>query len=171
MSVTITAVPAATVADFPAPAPPTELPLADFVANLQNSPMSGMPQLANPAALASEVFSNLRGFFERAQYYEKLKLTPSIPADGGNVTLASADGERLTELPGGPMRNNPALANLAPAEEGASSTSQTAEAAVADLRRVMEFCLAAMNFSTEATLMGSGVSQVVRSVGTLLKAD
>jgi hypothetical protein len=171
MSVTITAVPATTVADFPPPAPPTELPLADYVAGLQNSPMSGMPQLANPAALASEVFSNLRGFFERVQYYEKLKLAPGLPADGGDVMLASADGEQLTELPGGPAPDNSALADVAAAREDESSTSQTAGVAIADLRRIMEFCLSAMNFSTEATLMGSGVSQVVRSVGTLLRAD
>ena len=171
MSVTITAVPAATVADFPPPTQPTELPLADYVAGLQNSPTSGMPELANPAALASEIFSNLRGFFERAHYYEKLKLAPSLPTEGGNVMLASSDGERLTELPGEPAPDNSALADLPPAEEGESSTSQTAEVAVADLRRIMEFCLASMNFSTEATLMGSEASQVVRSVGTLLRAD
>jgi hypothetical protein len=171
MSVTISAVPAATVADFQPPAPPTELPLADYVASLQNSPLSGMPQLANPAALASEIFSNLRGFIERAHYYEKLKLAPGLPAEGGNVTLASADGERLTELPGGPAPDNPALADLAPAGESESSTSQAAEVAIADLRRIMEFCLSAMNFSTEATLMGSGASQAVRSVNTLLKGE
>jgi hypothetical protein len=171
MSMTITAVPAATVADLQPPAPPTELPLADYIANLQNSPMSGMPQLANPAALAGEMFSSLRGFFERVQYYEKLKLAPTLPADGGNVMLASANGERLAELPGGATSDNTALADLAPAAEDESSASQTPEVAVADLRRIMEFCLSAMNFSTEATLMGSGVSQVVRSVGTLLRAD
>lgn len=171
MSVTITAVPAATGADFQPPAQPTELPLADYVANLRNSPMSGMPELANPAALASEIFSNLRGFFERTQYYEKLKLAPSLPTEGGNVMLASSEGERLTELPGDPAPDNSALADLPAAGEVEPSKSETPEVAIADLRRIMEFCLASMNFSTEATLMGSGVSQVVRSVGTLLKAD
>jgi hypothetical protein len=174
MSVTISAVPAATAADLPPPAQTTAIPLADFVASLQNDAMSGMPQLANPAALASEIFTNLRGFFERVHYYEKLKLAPGPAADGGDVMSASTNGERLAELPGGSARDNPVSTDFSVAGEAgedASSTPQSPEAAVADLRRVMEFCLKAMNFSTEATLMGSGTSQAVRSVNTLLRGD
>jgi hypothetical protein len=171
MSVTISAVPAATVTDLPPPAQTTAIPLADFAASLQNDVMSGMPQLANPAALASEVFTNLRGFFERVHYYEQLKFAPDSVADSGDVMAASTDGGRLAELPGGSARDNPTPADFAVAGEDVSSTPQSPEAAVADLRRVMEFCLKAMNFSTEATLMGSGTSQAVRSVNTLLRAD
>jgi hypothetical protein len=172
MNPIITAVPVAAAADPPALSPPTELPLADFVTILQNSPMSGMPQLANPAALASELVGNLRGFVERASYYEKLKFfKPGLPADGGRAKLAAADGGRLPELRGGTTRDDSALADLGPADEGEAPESQSAESAVADLERLMEFCLKALNFSTEATLMGSGMSQVVRSVDSLLRAQ
>jgi len=187
MSLTITAVPTAQPATISVPVAPTELSVADFAAALQNAPMSGMPQLANPAALASEVFNHLRGFVERAHYYENMKLTPLGAADDGNVTLASADGGRFGEQPGGLARDNSALADPAAVGKGGGSTSQpvagntlsdlqntlsdTQRKTLADLERVIEFCVAALKFSTETTLVGGGVSQGVRAVNTLLRPE
>jgi hypothetical protein len=172
MSVTITAVSAAGPADVPTPVSSTEVPVVDFVAILQNTPMSGMPQLANPPALAGEIFNHLRGFIERANYYENLKVIPPRAADQGNVTLASADDGRLAQLLGASARDNSALSDPAPAGEGGATMSQPVEGnPVADLQRVMEFCLEMMNFSTESTLVGSGVAQGVHSVETLLRAQ
>jgi hypothetical protein len=176
MSLTITGVAGAGATDFAAPAAPTELPVADFVAMLQNSPMSGMPQLANPAALASELFGHLRGFVERAHYYENMKLSRVPTADGGNAVLVSADGDQLANLSGGgAAQNNPTLADLARVDarpdEREGSTLQSAGITLADLQRLQEFCLATLNFSTEAALAGSGVSQGVRSINTLLRAQ
>lgn len=176
MSLTITGVAAAGATDFAAPAAPTEMPVADFVAMLQNSPMSGMPQLANPAALASELFGHLRGFVERAHYYQNLKLPPVATADGGNAAvLVSADGNQLANLPGsGAARNNPTVGDLArpdarPDEREGSTVHP--DVTLADLQRLQEFCLTMLNFSTEAALAGSGVSQGVRSINTLLRAQ
>lgn len=172
MSLTITGVPAAGATDAPVPSPLTELAVADFVAMLQNSPMSGMPQLANPAALAGEVFNHLRGFIDRAQHYENLKLTPLRPADDGNIQLASADGGRLAALTGGPARDSSVLADPAPAGAASASTSQPVQGmTLADLQRVLDSCLAMLNFSLEATVVGGGVAQGVHSVNTLLRAQ
>jgi hypothetical protein len=162
-----------------------ELSVSDFAAILQNSPTSGMPQLANPAALAGEIFNHLRGFVERAHYYDNLKPPPLGPADDGNA--ASAVGGRLAELLGGPAQDKPALADFVPARAGASSASQPVEGntladprnalsdqqrkILVEIERVHEFALAMMNFSVEATLVAGGVTQVVRSVNTLLKAQ
>jgi hypothetical protein len=186
MSLTITGVPAAAATDFPAPSQPTELQVLDFAAILKNSPTSGMPELANPTVLASEVFNHLRGFVQRAHYYENLKFPPSETTDDGNITLASADGGGLAQLPGALARDNSALADLAPAG-GGGATSQPASGntradlqnplsddlrkSLADLHRMTEYCLATLNFSVEATVVGGGVAQGVRSVNTLLKAQ
>jgi hypothetical protein len=173
MSLTITGVAAAGATDFAAPAAPTELQVADFVAILQNSPMSGMPQFANPAALASELFGHLRGFVDRANYYSNVNLSPNPTTDGGNAVLVSADDDQLANLPGGgAARNDPTPTDLARPDESGSATLQSvAASSLADLQRLQEFCLATLNFTVEASLVGSGVSQGVRSVNTLLRAE
>jgi hypothetical protein len=178
MSLTITGVTAAGGTNLAAPAAPTELQVADFVAMLQNSPMSGMPQFANPAALASELFSHLRGFVDRANHYSNVNLSPNATAAGGNAELVSADDDQLANLPGGgTARNNATLTSLArpelarPEESGSATLQGVAAGSLADLQRLQEICLAALNFTVEASLVGSGVSQGVRSVNTLLRAQ
>src|SRR5262245_56133540 len=163
MSMTITAVPAVPggIDGAPAPSSISERPLMDFVASLQNSPASGMPHLANPAALASELFGSLRGYFERAQNLEK---TPrgaqgrSTDGDGVRVALGSATGERRTDLHGGPARED---LQPADADGGASSA---AGVSLAQLHRAMDLALASMNFATETALVVRGTSQVSHSV-------
>src|SRR5215831_11273976 len=140
MSVAITAVPAVaggTVENAPAPSSTSERALTDFVSTLQNGSASGMPHLANPAALASQLFGSLRGYFERAQSLEKApKSTQSRSTDGDglHVTLAVA-GEPRTDLHGGPAREN---LEPADAEGGASSA---ASVSLAELQRAMDLAL------------------------------
>jgi len=166
MSVTITAI--SSVPSGIEGAPVTnERPLMDFVASLQSSPASGMPHLANPAALASQLFGSLRGYFERAQSLEKApRSTQSRGTDGDglHVTLAVA-GEPRTDLHGGPAREN---LEPADAEGGASSA---ASVSLAQLQRAMDLALASMNFATETALVVRGTSQVSHSVNTLLKGQ
>jgi len=166
MSVTITAI--SSVPSGIEGAPVTnERPLMDFVASLQSSPASGMPHLANPAALASQLFGSLRGYFERAQSLEKAPRSTqsrSTDGDGLHVTLAVA-GEPRTDLHGGPAREN---LEPADAEGGASSA---ASVSLAQLQRAMDLALASMNFATETALVVRGTSQVSHSVNTLLKGQ
>src|SRR5215468_4567674 len=166
MSVTITAI--SSVPSGIEGAPVTnERPLMDFVASLQSSPASGMPHLANPAALASQLFGSLRGYFERAQSLEKAPRSTqsrSTDGDGLHVTLAVA-GEPRTDLHGGPARENLEPAN---AEGGPSSA---AGVSLAELQRAMDLALASMNFATETALVVRGTSQVSHSVNTLLKGQ
>ena len=169
MSVTITAISSVPsgIEGAPVTNVTNERPLMDFVASLQNSPASGMPHLANPAALASQLFGSLRGYFERAQSLEKAPRSTqsrSTDGDGLHVTLAVA-GEPRTDLHGGPAREN---LEPADAEGGASSA---ASVSLAQLQRAMDLALASMNFATETALVVRGTSQVSHSVNTLLKGQ
>jgi hypothetical protein len=161
--------------------------VSDFAAILQSSPMSGMPQLANPAALTGELFNHLRGFVERAHYYENLKLTPPGPVHDGNLTPATAQGVRVAELPGAASPGNSALAALVPAGEGGPSASQPvpgstlaepqnslsdeSQKVLADLQRFYDLIWKAEDFSVETTLVGDALSMSVRSVNSLIKAQ
>jgi hypothetical protein len=164
-----------------------ELPVSEFAAILESTPMSGMPQLANPAALASEVFNHLRGFVERAHYYGNLKPTPVGLVDDGNLTSASAEGGRVARLRGGPAPDNSALAGVVAAREGGASASQPVvgntladpqntlsdqqQKILANFQRFSDLVLATVNFSVEANLVGGGLAEGIRSVNTLLKAQ
>jgi hypothetical protein len=167
MTVTITAVPAvpAGIETPPAPSSVTERPLVDFV----SSPHNGPPDLANPAALASELFGSLRGYFERAQTFEKTpRMAESGSADGNDragTTPASMGGDPRADLHGGPAREN---LERADAYGGASPAVGVS---LAHLRRVEELALASVNFATETTLVSGGTAQLSRSVNTLLKGQ
>jgi hypothetical protein len=168
MSVTITAISSAPSGIDGAPVTnvTNERPLMDFVASLPNS-ASGMPHLANPAALASELFGSLRGYFEKAQSLEKAPRSTqsrSSDGDGVHVTLAMA-GEPRTDLHGGPAREN-----LEPAD-GDGGASAAVGVSLAQLQRAMDLALASMNFATETALVVRGTSQVSHSVNTLLKGQ
>ncbi len=170
MSVTITAVPsmAGGIGSTPAPSSISERPLTDFLATLQNSPASGMPQLANPAALAGELFGSLRGYFERAQSLEKAPRTMQsrdAGSDGVHVSLTSAPGEPPRDLHGGPAKEN-----LGPAD-AYGGVSRTGGVSLAQLQRAMDLALASMNFATETALVVRGTSQVSHSANTLLKGQ
>jgi hypothetical protein len=186
MSLTMTSVPVAAATDFPAPAPPTELAVADFAAILQSSPMSGMPQLANPTALAGEVFNHLRGFVERAHYQENLKFSSLGQSGDGNRTPTSAEGGRVAELPRG--QDNSALAGLLmpsslagplspqpvagnPLSDPQNSFSDQQRKTLADFRRICDILLSSSMFSVEVAVVGGGVSQGVRSINTLLRPE
>lgn len=170
MSVTITAVPSVSsgIDSTPAPTSISERPLMDFVASLQNSPTSGMPHLANPAALASELFGSLRGYFERAQSLEKApRATQSRGANGDavHVTLTSLPSEPPTDLHGGPARENLGFVDANGGVSWAEGVS------LAQLQRAMDLALTSMNFATETALVVRGTSQVSHSANTLLKGQ
>ena len=172
MSVAITAVPAVAggaVENAPAPSSTSERALTDFISTLQNGSASGMPHLANPAALASELFSSLRGYFERAQNLEKApRIAQSHSADsndGVSVTLTSARGDPRADLHGGLARGN-----LEPADAYAG-VSPAVRVSIAQLQRAEELALASMKFATETALVVRGTSQLSHSANTLLKGQ
>jgi hypothetical protein len=172
MGVTITAVPAAANANPPAQHSPTERALLDFVASQQNSPiyggmpMYGLPHLANPTALAGEVFSHLQVFFEKWERTQKVKITPSPGADGdgASVMLASMDS-------GQPPAAQYALARSLEPADAAGAASPKAGIGITELRRTMELALQSLNQITEAGLVTHAAALVPRSVSTLLKSQ
>jgi hypothetical protein len=167
MTVTITAVPSVQggIESSPAPSSVSERPLADFVSSLHNSPAD----LANPAALASELFSSLRGYFERARNLEKApQMVESGSAnsdDGVGVPATSVEGDPRTDLHGGPARQN-----LEPAD-AYGGVSPGLGVGLAQLRRAEELALKSVKFTTETTLVAGGTSQLSHSVNTLLRGQ
>jgi hypothetical protein len=161
MTVTITAVPGAGAPD---PAAMTEHTLQDTVISAQNSATSGMLQLANPSALASELFGNLRGYLERTQSLQRMMKSPHS-SEADSVTQVSMLDESQPVRHGGPAREN-----LEPggADSEISSAPRTG---AAELERVQELVLGQLESTLESTLITSGTSQVVRSVNTLLKGQ
>jgi hypothetical protein len=139
----------------------------DFVASLQSSP-AGTLHLANPGALASELFGSLRGYFERAQSLEKAPRSTqsrSAGGDGLHVALTSVTDGPRTDLHGGPAREE-----LQPADPD-SGASSAVGISLAQLQRAMDLALTSMNFATETALVVRGTSQVSHSVNTLLKGQ
>ena len=170
MSMTITAVPSVPggIDGGQAPGSINETSLIDLVASLQKSPASGMLHLANPAALASELFGSLRGYFERAQNIEKTPRNPnsrSTDGDGIHVTLTSVADESQRNLHGGPARER-----LEPLD-AYTGASADVRVSLAQLQRAMDLALASMNFATETSLVVRGTSQVSHSANTLLKGQ
>jgi hypothetical protein len=166
MTVTITAVPSVQGAIESPPAPTvSERPLVDFVSSLHDSPAT----LASPAALASELFSSLRGYFERARNLEKAPvLEQSASADGDygvGVPATSVGGDPQMDLHGGPARQN-----LEPAD-GYGGVSPGLGVGLAQLHRAEELALRSMKFTTETTLVAGGTSHFSNTVNTLLKGQ
>jgi hypothetical protein len=124
-----------------------------------------MPHLANPAALASELFGSLRGYVERAQIHERrLQNGGADGEDGLRVALAAA-GEPRADLHGGPAREK-----LEPADAhgGASATPGVG---MPELERAQNLALEVMNFILETTLVVSGTKQTTNAVQNLLKGQ
>lgn len=171
MSVTITAVPAVPGGTDGASAPSTtsESPLMDFVASLKNGAAPGMPHPGNPAALASELFGALRGYFERAQNIERTprgaQQSRGADGDGVRVALTSVPGEPRADLHGGPARES-----IEPLDANGGA-SAAAGVSLAQLQRAMDLALASMNFATETALVVRGTSQVSHSANTLLRGQ
>lgn len=142
MGVPITAVPIVANAS-PPPQPVAAHTLSDFVANLQNIQISGMPNLANPAALAGEVFSNLRGFVEKTHMLQRSlpPVQPSSNMDGSGVNMDS------------------------------SGVSRSPRAGLDQLQRTADMVLEAMNFTVEVEWVSEGASTLPRTANTLLKGQ
>jgi hypothetical protein len=168
MTATITAVNADPGAGSLGPGAMTEHTLQAFVTGLQNSSTFGTPRLANPAALASELFSNMRGYFERARNLERaIGSLRSTEASGNsaNVVLASMLDAPRTDLHGGPARES-----LEPAGADGDVPSLV-RTRLAELERFETITLQAMNFDNETLLIGQQAFQAVHSVNTLIKGQ
>jgi hypothetical protein len=164
MSVVITAVPPVPggIDSAAAPSSPRELALTDFVAN--QTAASGMPHLANPAALASELFGNLRGYVERTQIVESR--VQKFGADRQNLGADGGAGGPRADLHGGPAREN-----LEPADASGGSASATPNVGIAELERAENFALEMMQNVLETTLVVSGTKATTGSVQNLLKGQ
>jgi hypothetical protein len=165
MSVTITAVagPVAPASDLTA-----ERTLQEFVINLQSSAASGMPQLANPAALASEMSGFLRSYVEKAQNVQRaMRGLPSAGGDNADLVQTAAPDQSRPDQHGGPARER-----LEPAGAGVDSgLSSAARANLAQLERFHALMVAQMESILEGTLLSSGTSQVIRSFESLLRGQ
>jgi hypothetical protein len=169
MSVVITAVPPAPGGIESAPSSPRELALTDFVAN--QTAASGMPHLANPAALASELFANLRGYVERTQIVERR--VQNFGADHQNLGADGNDGVGLG-VAGGPradLHGGPARENLEPADASGGGASATPNVGIAELERAENFALEMMQNVLETTLVVSGTKATTGSVQNMLKGQ
>jgi hypothetical protein len=146
----------------------TEQPLVDFVAEMRGNALDDASRLANPAALASELFGSLRGYLERARSVEMAtRMSADDTQSGGAIDMASrtpADAAE-TELHGGPAREP-----LEPVD-GDSSASASVGVSIAQVRRTMDVALASMSFWSETTLVVHGTGQVSNSANTLLKGQ
>jgi hypothetical protein len=164
MSVVITAVPPVPggIDNAAAPSSPRELALTDFVAN--QTAASGMPHLANPAALASELFGNLRGYVERTQIVESR--VQKFGADRQNLGADGGAGGPRADLHGGPAREN-----LEPADASGGGASATPNVGIAELERAENFALEMMQNVLETTLVVSGTKATTGSVQNLLKGQ
>jgi hypothetical protein len=162
MGVTITAVPVAANVDAPAPQPPTERALSDFVANIQNSPMSGMPNLANPAALAGEVFSNLRGIVEKTQKFQSPRIRQSPGTDSAGVVAASFSGEPPADPQSSPAGSEP---------DETGSAFRRVRASGDQVVRAADMIAESLNFMVEVQLVGQGTSLLPQTVNTLLRGQ
>jgi hypothetical protein len=178
MSMAITAVPvvandvqaAPVVANNPQAAPAAgahiEQPLFDFVAEMRGNPLGDASHLANPAALASELFGSLRGYLESGRSLEMAtRVSAGDSQDGGGIQMASRTPAGATEtgLHGGPARER-----LEAVDGGVSASVGVS---LAELRRTMDVALASMNFWSETTLVVHGTGQVSRSTNTLIKGQ
>jgi hypothetical protein len=165
MSVTITAIagPTAPGSDLTA-----QQALQEFVVSLQSSAASGMPQLANPAALASELSGYLRGYVERAQNVQRaMRTVPSVDGDGASLVQTATSDQSRPDLHGGPARER-----LEPAGAGVDGgLSSAARANLAQLERLHALMVAQMESILEGTLLTSGTSQVIRSFESLLRGQ
>lgn len=170
MSVAVTAVPvvAYDVQAVPLAGAHIEQPLLDFVAGMRASALSDELHLANPSALAAELFGSLRGYIDRARSFETTARIRASETEGGAgidmASLTPADTAE-TEMHGGPARER-----LEPRDPG-SGVSPAVAVSLAQLQRTMDVALASMNFATETALVVRGTSQISHSANTLLKGQ
>lgn len=164
MSVTITAIagPAA-----PGPDLTAQFTLQEFVAGFQNSAASGMPQLANPAALASEMSGFLRNYVEKTQSVQRAMRV--LPAAGGD-----SDGLLQTvalERPGRDQYGGPPRERIEPPGADGSALPPAARPGLVTLERVNALMLAQMESLLVGSVLTSGTSQVIHSFDSLIKGQ
>lgn len=163
MGVTITAVPAAGAEPL-SPPMNSERDLLDFAASVRSSPMAGMPQAANPAALAGEIMGGLKGYFDKAQAMQDRIMSQRLTSgDGAGVNVASlepsAGPEGSSRLPG--------------SEEtaGDGSMSEFRKVGLAELERAQELALQSQFFLAETTVVTHAAGNIPHSINTLLKGQ
>jgi hypothetical protein len=157
---------------FTGPAEPAsdltaERAVQQFVMILQNNVASGMPQLANPAAMASEMSGYLRGYVEKLQSQRRAldKLMDATDEWGDLVPTAASDPSRA-DLHGGPARER-----LEPAGGNSSGLSLDPKATLNEVKRLFALLENDMMLRTQAALLASGTQTVLGSFNTLLKSQ
>jgi hypothetical protein len=168
---TLTAVPVVANADPPAPQPITERAMTDFAASVRSSPMAGMPNLANPAALAGEVFSHLRGFVEKSQLLQRPipRVQQSSGTDSPGFVPASFSGEPSAD----PQRSLAADGREPDEAGGGLSQAPKADArgSLEELQRTLDKFMEISDFMVETTVVTQGAAMVPHLVNTLLKGQ
>jgi hypothetical protein len=192
MTVTITAVPNESLQaqgakeptgqgnGLPGQGSATEHELMAFVTNLQADPAFGMPQLANPSALAGSFGDYLRGYLDRQRNFERgLRKIRSADEGGGQVnggsdaTLTPIAYESPMGSHRGPARD-PLESPNAPFDSGRIGTSPDSgpldpQAALADVMRLHDMMVRSKKFLIESALLASGMRKLADSVNHLLK--
>jgi hypothetical protein len=125
-----------------------------------------MPHLANPAALASELFANLRGYVERAQIVERRRQNLGADRNDGVRVALGVAGEPRADLHGGPAREN-----LEPVDANGGGASATPNVGVPELERAENLALEIMDYVLETTLVVSGTKQTTGAVQNMLKGQ
>lgn len=155
MSVTITAVPATGVESL-APPTSTERDLQEFAASLNNSPMAGLPQAANPATLVGEAFGGLNGYFDRAQVLQRRVMAADGRSDG--VAVAS-------------LAEDPMGGGVAKADDGGDGEAWDFKVGLAELQRAQDLALQSQVFLAETAVVSNVASSVAPLVNSLLKGQ
>jgi hypothetical protein len=148
--------------------PTPELPVFGAMEVQQGAAIDG-GRFANPASLANELLSSLRGFMERAERVSQRISQPVGEAQGGiaMVRVADASNVSFVNLHAGPARQSLDPAGTAAGQVGAGEASNELEF----VRQVSDELFDAAIYRMEAQLIGRGAGHIASSVNTLLKGQ
>jgi hypothetical protein len=142
-----------------------ERAVQQFVMILQNSVASGMPQLANPGAVAGEMSGYLRGYVEKLQSHRRaIEKAMDDTGELGDLVPTAASGPSRADLHGGPARER-----LEPAGDNSSGLSPKQKATLNEVKRLFTLLEDDMKLRTQSALLASGTQAVLSSFNTLLK--
>ncbi|NJM34471.1 MAG: hypothetical protein HC850_06895 [Rhodomicrobium sp.] len=146
----------------------TEQQLLDYVAGLsKGSYASGS---TSPAAMSGWIARYFNGFVERASTLKTDIESSRIPgmSDSQDASAAKSDNNvKLASLPSGPAGRELDIAALT----GGTSDQPVAALTQNDTVRTLELLLKISGFTTETTLMTSGVTAIMKSTKQLLSGQ
>jgi hypothetical protein len=146
----------------------SEQQLLDYVAGVTSGSYASGP--SSPAAMSGWIARYFSGFVERASTLKtEIEVTRTVGmSNGQNATAAkSEDSVKLASLPSGPAGREFDVSTLTDAGDGipVAPLSQN------DTIRTLELLLKISGFTTETTLMTSGVTAVMKSTKQLLSGQ